>query len=343
MPGENAFENRLARVWPVDRWSEAGVLVAFSGGPDSAALLAGLTSVCPAEVRSRIVAGHFNHRLRGPESEADAEFARRLAHRLGVECVVGTGDVRSAAAQRGDGLEAAARDERYRFLAESAAQLGLRYVATAHTLDDQAETVLHRILRGTGLAGLAGIPSARALADGTLGLVRPLLGFRRAEVLEYLRFRELPYCVDASNEDLQFTRNRIRRELLPQLARDYNPQIVDALDRLAMQAGEWREVIDTFVAPLVEKAVVRADAAGCILNCRVLADVPTPLVREVLLHAWRQCRFPQQAMGFAEWTSLATMVAAASDTKQILPGSITAERRGDHFHLTPSGRSERET
>lgn len=333
------FDERLAASFPPKQWSEAGVVVAFSAGPDSTALLTSLAALRDqfegeTGIACRLVAAHFNHRLRGADSDADEAHAVVMAGRLNIECLVGRGDAALAAAERGDGLEEAARDARYRFLTDAAMRRGLRYVATAHTLDDQAETVLHRIVRGTGIVGLGGIPRARALADGTIGLVRPLLGFRRAEVLEYLGAAELEYRIDASNDDVAYTRNRIRRELLPQLAHDYNPQIVEALGRLANQADELRELVDGLIEPLLDKALRRADDAGCEIDCPALAAAPDYLVRAALVAAWQSCGWPQQAMGYDEWNALATMVAATSPTKRMFPGGVTAERVADALRLS---------
>ena len=345
------FEQRLALAWPPERWLDSGVLVAFSGGADSTALVTALAVLAKTQVqrchqsdatdaaREPIVAAHFNHRLRGAESDADARHCVETSQRIGVPCVVGEGDAATLAGEQGDGLEAAAREERYRFLETTAARLGLRYLATAHTLDDQAETVLQRMLRGTGPAGLAGIPRVRSAADGTIGLVRPLLGFRRGEVLEYVDECGLPYQTDASNADVRFTRNRIRHELLPQLVRDYNPQLVESLGRLATQADELREIVAGLVAPLAERAVVREDAASCELDCRALREVPRHLVREVLIAVWRRRAWPEQAMGFAEWDRLAAAVQDNDATTTfMLPGTVRAQKKGASLTLTrPSG------
>jgi tRNA(Ile)-lysidine synthase len=327
------FEERLAASFPPDRWLEAGVLVAFSAGPDSTALLAALAALCPRDAGRGIVAAHFNHRLRAAESDADEAHAVEIAGRLSVECIVERGDAATTAAERGDGVEEAARTVRYRFLEVTAKRLGLRLIATGHTLDDQVETVLHRIVRGTGVTGLAGIPRSRPLAEGTIGLVRPLLEFRRSEVLDYLRERGLPYRVDASNADVRFTRNRIRHELLPLLARDYNPEIAAALLRLSTQADELRELVGALVAPLFEKGVVRADTAGCELDCPALAAAPRHLVRELLVTVWQRCGWPLQAMGYDQWESLAALIADPAPAKRMFPGQITADRRGDRLVL----------
>ncbi len=346
------FEQRLADAWPPNRWLDSGVLVAFSGGADSTALVAALAALAEPQARRTdraastdatrgpIVAAHFNHRLRGAESDADARHCVETSQQLGVPCVVGDGDAATLAGEQGDGLEAAARDERYRFLETTAARLGLRYIATAHTLDDQAETVLQRLLRGTGPAGLAGIPRVRSAADGTIGLVRPLLGFRRREVLEYVDSCGLPYRTDASNADVRFTRNRIRHDLLPQLVRDYNPQLVESLGRLATQADELREIIAGLVAPLVARAVVREDATSCELDCGALREIPRHLVREVLIAVWRRRAWPEQAMGYDEWDAMATMTLAIPPfddalRKRMFPGGVTVERCDDALHLSP--------
>lgn len=334
MPDGGDFERRLAAAWPPAQWCDAGILVAFSGGADSTALLAALAELRPENAGDCVVAAHFNHGLRGADSDADAAHCVETSRQLGVRCEVGTGHTAALAEQQGDGVEAAARDERYRFLEATAARLGLRYIATAHTLDDQAETVLHRLLRGTGLAGLAGMRRARSAAGGAIGLVRPLLEFRREELRHYLAARGLTFRTDASNSDVRFTRNRIRNELLPQLARDYNPRIVESLARLATQADELREVVAGFIEPVVDALVRRADAAGCELDCTALAGAPRHLAREALVAVWRKQRLPEQAMGYAEWDALAAMALGDAPEKRMFPGGVTAERVGDALRLS---------
>jgi tRNA(Ile)-lysidine synthase len=328
------FEQRLAASFPYSQWAEAGVLVAFSAGPDSTALLAALATFRPTDATGKLVAAHFNHRLRGAESDADEAQAVASAERLRVECVVGRGDAATAADERGDGIEEAARDQRYRFLTETAMRLGLRYIATAHTLDDQAETVLHRLLRGTGLGGLAGIPRVRALAGGTISLIRPLLKFRRSEVLEYLRECDLPYRVDASNNDVRFTRNRLRHALLPQLACDYNPRIVEALARLADQADAHRRLSETLLEPLVDRALMRNDRNGVEIECRAFQQSSREQVREAIVVLWRQCDLPEQAMGFDEWNRLTDLAVDATPRTTDFPGAIRARKQGTSLMLT---------
>jgi tRNA(Ile)-lysidine synthase len=315
-------------------WAETHVVVAVSGGADSCALLAALVQLRAAG-GGEIVAAHFNHGLRGAAAEADAEFVCDFGERLGVRVVVGRGDVASAAALVGDGLEAAARTARYQFLLEIAQRHGARYVATAHTADDQVETILHRIVRGTGIAGLAGMRAARPMSEAVT-LVRPLLALRRSDVLDYLAARGLAHRDDETNAETRFTRNRIRRELLPRLRADYNVDVDAALLRLGQLAGENQSVIAELVEHLLTAAVQLA-AEQVVVQSPLLARQPRYLVRELFVEIWRRKNWPQQAMGFVEWEALAEMLFAQCDAlprQRTFPGNIQATKKGEQLALT---------
>ena len=333
MPTTLTFERKIATNWPTERWQDEVVLVGVSGGADSVAMLLALSRLRPASAAGQLVVGHLNHQLRGAESDADEDFVRTLAERLRLPSVVHSGFVAETAAQTGRGLEETAREVRHAFLAATAERLGARYITTAHTLDDQAETLLMRLLRGTGLAGLTGIPQARAVAGGSIGLVRPMLNVRRSEVVEYLAALGQPFREDSSNTDRAYTRNRVRHDLLPQLARDYNPRIVETLANLATQAEEMQAALRPTVEELLQASLRRHDATGFELDCSALRTALRHLVREVLIAAWTEAGLPLQAMGFAEWDALAEMAIAESPSKQMLPGGITAERRGPSLRI----------
>lgn len=183
------------------------IVVALSGGPDSVALLGALAGLAE-EFGVSVCAAHFNHGLRGDESLRDQHCAENVARRLGIDLVVG----QSSALDQGANLEARAREQRYAFLTRTAEGQSCTKIATGHTLDDQAETVLMRLLRGSGPEGLAGIQPVR---DGRI--IRPLIECSRAEVLAFLHAADLPFCQDSSNRDLRFLRNRIRHEVMPLL------------------------------------------------------------------------------------------------------------------------------
>ncbi|HSS99250.1 MAG TPA: tRNA lysidine(34) synthetase TilS, partial [Terriglobales bacterium] len=209
--------------------------VAVSGGADSVALLRLLLDL-RKEIGLVLSVAHFNHRLRAKDSEADEEFVANLAQKFGLGFHCASGDVSALRAAKGDGLEAAARTMRYQFFRELLNEGTLNRVATAHTLDDQAETVLLRIARGAGTRGLAGIypqlsvPGPR-LSDATI--VRPLLAVRRKELESYLNEIGQSWREDKSNRDLRFARNRVRHGVLPRLERALNPSVREALAEAA--------------------------------------------------------------------------------------------------------------
>ena len=331
------FESRLAAAWQPERWRDVSVVVAVSGGADSVGLLRGLAALKTGGAGSLTVA-HFNHCLRQVAAD-DARFVAHLAEQLGLPCEIGEGRVAEAASLEGDGIEAAARGQRFAFLQEAAERLGARYVALAHTADDQAETILHRIIRGTGIAGLAGMRRARPLGPAVT-LIRPILTARRSEIREYLADIGQPFREDASNANLAFTRNRIRLDLLPRLA-EYNPEVIAALVRLAETARDAQQVIDSHVEKLVARAISSpADSPERVsIDCRALAGEPRHLIRELFVTLWCSRNWPQQSMGFAEWDSLAGLILdpAKSPPPLHLPGNIRAQKTGEQLSLARLG------
>jgi tRNA(Ile)-lysidine synthase len=326
----HGIESAIAANWPLQQWRDVEIVVAVSGGADSVALLRALLRL--GGEPQRLIAAHYNHCWRGEESEADQAFVRELCASLAIRCHVARAD--GVPESGGDGLEAAARDARYAFLLAVARQSGARYVAVAHTADDQVETVLHRLVRGTGIAGLAGIPRVRPLEEGVT-LIRPLLDVRREEVLDYLASLAQPFRCDASNLDTRFTRARIRRELLPHLREAYNPQVDRALLRLARFAGEVQSVIDVRVESLAD-SVVHADSRELRIDCAGLAAVSPYLLREFCIWIWRSRGWPQQAMSFDRWDELAALMRQQipNPGKRDFPGGITALRIDRWLTLT---------
>jgi len=205
------------------------VVVAVSGGPDSVALAHVLHRLAP-EWDLSLHLFHMEHGLRGAASQADAAYVARLAGRLSLPLT--TVVLQPGELEREPGsLEANARKRRYAEIRRLAATIGAQRVATGHTRNDQAETVLMRLLRGSGTTGLAGIPPVRA-EDG-FTIIRPLLGCTRTEIEEYCQIHELDPRLDTSNLQHDFLRNRIRHELLPYLSEHYNGAVVDNLAQVA--------------------------------------------------------------------------------------------------------------
>ena len=315
------LELKLAEAWPPSDWADVTVVVAVSGGCDSVALLRALGAIASAG-EGRLCVAHLNHQLRH-EADEDERFVVDLCHRLEVACEVGRVAVERWAAASGDGLEAAARRARYDFLEQTAGRRGARFVVTAHTADDQAETVLHRIVRGTGIRGLSGMARVRPLGHATL--LRPLLGIRRAELQTYLDAIDQPYRHDSSNSDVRFTRNRIRHETMPRLRENYNAGVTEALLRLGVLAGEVQGVIDGLVEDLFARSVTIEGPGAARLELTGLADQPHYLVRELLMMLWRRQGWPLQAMGRRKWDELIAMaIEAAPPPQRVFPGEVVA-------------------
>ncbi len=229
------------------------VLAAVSGGADSLALLHFLHSR-----HYPLVVAHFDHQLR-PDSAADEAHVRALAAELGLPYVSAAENVAAHAQAARLSVEEAARELRYRFLFQAARQAGAQAVATGHTADDQAETVLMHFLRGAGLAGLKGMPPRSFLPvfDETIALVRPLLDWTRAETEAYCQKHALLYRIDASNADTAYLRNQLRHELLPQLTK-YNPQIRHTLAKTAQALQGDAQLLAELVDLAWEKAIYAA-------------------------------------------------------------------------------------
>ncbi len=319
--------------------SPRGMVVAVSGGPDSVTLLRVLVTLrdrdlssCTDGPASTLVIAHLNHQLRGAESDADERFVGELHGSLtakgikGLELRCERFDVAGQARAEGGNLENVARRVRYDWLAGVAREFGVSCVATGHTADDQAETVLHRLLRGTGLKGLRAIAAQRVLAPG-VQVVRPLLHVTRDEVLAYLEGESQAYRQDSSNASLDYMRNRIRHELLPRLAQHYNPGIVSVLCRLAEQADEaYRNHLALAEQLLAETERPRAGNL-LIFDRQRLAAAPRYLVREVFRLVWEREGWPMGSMGFREWDRLADLVSEKVVAVD-LPGGIRALQRG---------------
>ena len=221
------------------------VLVAVSGGLDSMVMLTVLNDLAKEE-KWRLVVAHFNHRLRGRSSQLDEELVSGSARRLGLRFERGEGEVRTRVEQSGQSIEMAARELRHKFLAETCKRLRIRKVALAHHGDDQVEHFFVRLLRGAGPDGLAGMrwigPSP---ANASIQIVRPMLNCSRKELAEFAAQQRIRFRQDASNDDLDFLRNRIRHRLIPLLKKEYQPGLDACVLRLMEIAAEESDFLDS--------------------------------------------------------------------------------------------------
>jgi tRNA(Ile)-lysidine synthase len=313
----------------------ARVLVALSGGGDSVALLLVLAELQASGVLTLAGAAHFNHQLRGAESDADEAFCRALAARLDVRFACDRADVAAEARRQKRSLEDAARRLRYAFLDRAADDLGADVIATAHTRDDQAETFLLRILRGAGTRGLSGVRPRRGR------VIRPLLDTSRAELRAYLAEAGEAFREDATNADLGRPRNRIRHELLPLLEARYSRGIVPLLAREAALAARDEDFLQQQAIEVASRIVLSDSGQDVRLDAAALAAAHPAIGSRVAAAAL--ARFADgRAVGFDHVDRLLALAVRGSDGAVSLPGQ-EAIRSGDAIVLRPAaGRRTRE-
>lgn len=258
------------------------IVVGVSGGPDSLTLLHLL-----CQTALPVVAVYFNHQLR-PESEREADYVQKLAEQWGAESfLTGKEDVRRLAVESGCSLETAARKARYRFLLSVAENQRAQAVAVGHTADDQVETVLMHLLRGSGLEGLRGMEYRTLLGEfsTTIPVVRPLLGFWRAEIEQYCLNNGIHPLQDVSNLSTEFTRNRIRLELIP-LLQQYNPQIKRRLWTMSRVVSRHLQVIEPVVEQTMERVCLEKREGECVIfNAAELRNLTQEMLNLVLWKA----------------------------------------------------------
>ncbi len=340
-----SIKHRVLERWPLEKWSRVKTLVAVSGGADSVAMLRVLVDCCP-NPGGHLIVGHVNHQTRGEQSDDDEQFVRELTEQLRIPFLRTRLDLPHSATEQqlaGEPVtrlnidEATLRAARYNALEKMARQSGTRYIATGHHRDDQIETVLFRLFRGTGPAGIGGIPGHRPACEG-LTIIRPLLPVSRAEIKELLVELALTHRTDVSNDDSAYTRNFIRNELLPIIRERFGDSVDGSIERLVMQTVEQSRFIETSAAQFDDAVVVSArnDGSRIEIDSDTLRSVAPVLIRCLLVRSWRRAGWPEGAMRFAHWQTLCELVTNGTPGPAInLPGNIRAERTGSLLVLTP--------
>lgn len=298
------------------------VIVAVSGGPDSVCLLSVLHALAK-DLDLTLQVAHLDHRFRGTESAADARFVEELAKDLGIAAAIESRDVPAYCAERGLSAQAGAREVRYAFLQQLAKSTGARRIALGHTADDQAETLLMRLVRGAGISGLSAIPPVRE------NIIRPLIGITRGEVLAYLQGQGIDFRTDPSNRTPVYTRNRVRHEVLPVLER-FNPRIIEALAAEADLLRDENDAIEAMLPGIMLK-VLHAEGDAVRMGREEFGRLLPALRRRVLRkaielaagddaidHSWIRTG---EALGF--------MAEAQSGRSMELPGGLLLEREYD--------------
>ena len=341
------IEEKILKAFPLREWSRRRVCLAASGGPDSVALVRAFVAIAKEnKLQNALCVTTVNHGLRGAESDGDAEFVRELGAKLGTRVVVKSidRDALERETKRLGSLESAARNLRYELLEGAAKDFGARYLATAHHAGDQLETILFRLFRGSGLDGLQGVATTRAL-DQSLTLTRPMLAISKSEILAYLTRLGQDYRVDSSNLSSAFARNRVRNELVPLLDDIFPNRWQGALLRLAEQGKETSafldELVDKFEIELENEtrrgkryrqtlqglnvAVPEKETADDVveLPLKTLQNAPQIVLTRFFQRLWRRRRWPLGDMGRDEWLRLVESVKKGKASRQF-PGNVAA-------------------
>ncbi|MDO8302472.1 MAG: tRNA lysidine(34) synthetase TilS, partial [Sedimentisphaerales bacterium] len=276
-----AFENTIAQFIRANGLFEpsGGILVAVSGGADSMALLYALHSI-----KADLTVAHINHQLRGPLADEDEAFVRQQAKKLGLPVVTRRVPVAAYAHEHKLSIETAARQLRMEMLAAIAHEKKIAYIATAHHKDDNAETIVHRLLRGTGFRGLAGIRPTKTFGNDST-FVRPLLCVGRDQILAYLNELNILWRHDHTNDDQTFTRNFIRHSLLPTLQNQSKDMLIELFDRLSCACRGYVDSLDSRAYQLWPRIVLKKENDRIELDPTIFAAAPLPLKPEIVRRA----------------------------------------------------------
>jgi len=295
------------------------LLLAVSGGIDSMVLMDAIQKLSRNH-SAQILVAHYDHQWRS-DSEQDAIFVLEEAANRGLSCFLGRAEAVPGIDEK---KEEHARHQRYAFFDQLAKEQNCEVVLTAHNADDQVETILHHLFRGTGLTGLSGMSRVRQLSERTR-LVRPILTISRAEIQEYAEENQVAFREDATNQSVKFTRNQIRHEVLTWLEMRGFSTIRESILRLSHQSGEIQASLEWLIEQVLSRALLAQTRDRMELCSESLRDVPRHLQREVFVTIWKRNNWPRQEMGFKEWDRLADLVVSAE--RFHLPGRIDCRQK----------------
>ena len=331
---QTQFVKSVESGWPVSKWRDFTVLVAVSGGSDSVGMLHAVHRLYRQSAGAgQLAVVHVNHGLRGEKSLGDERFVQEVSDSLGLPSTVLRLQPNLTSSYSGQSVEGFLRRQRYEAFEQAAARAGARYLLTGHTRDDQVETVLFRIMRGTGIDGLAGIPRQRPL-NSSLTVVRPMLSLARREIVQFLKSIGQSWRDDETNASDEFSRNRIRMELLP-LMRDVMGDHVDqSLISLADRAAKQTDLIKSLAKPILDSSF-RVKAGLIVVDTSLGKGVPSEIRKAALRMAWSQAGFPTADMSTRKWDLLRQHVYSdeLSGEPPMFPGGVRLTVRQDQVIL----------
>jgi tRNA(Ile)-lysidine synthase len=323
---EKTILRKIKHTLLARRMVQAGdtVLVGVSGGPDSVALVHILRDLAP-KFSYQVAIAHLNHGLRQDESARDEAFVVSLAQQLDLRVHVERQDVRRYQKNYRLSLEEAARRVRYRFYDAIAAKFGYEKIALGHHSDDNAELILMYLLRGSGPLGLSGIPPLRDAR-----IIRPLIDLKRTEILDYIALKSLDCVVDSSNSDSQYLRNRVRNKLLPELKAEYNPKVVESLNRLASILDAEERWIESLIQPIFEKVIVFEKQGRIGFDIEQLNQQNIAVRRRLIREAVLKVKGNLRRMAFVHVEAAVKMARKAAVSGALdLPDRIRIYRQND--------------
>ncbi|MGE3180026.1 MAG: tRNA lysidine(34) synthetase TilS [Phycisphaerae bacterium] len=335
----DSIANEALAVLRQHRLDQRGAhwVLGVSGGPDSMLLAMVLCHLNAAHVLDwTLHAAHLHHGLRGADADADADFVQQQARNLGLTYHEDRVDVR-AEKPSGASTEEFAREHREAFLQRIALKTGAGCVAVGHHADDNAETVLHRICRGTGLRGLSGMAPVRQIQPASrVKLVRPLLRISKVDIEAALRERNIEYRTDSSNESLEYTRNRLRRTVFPLLRETVNPNVADALNRLAAQAGWMSQYLADAAERVFDSLVIEEDPGRIVLNRNALRGKQRIIQAEVIRRAVSIVLGVEQDLSFQHIEAVLQLVHDSASGKEAhLPGPLAVRTQYGRVEFAP--------
>ena len=324
------------------------ILLGVSGGPDSVALLSLIYNTSRTDPPySEIFVAHLNHSIRGRESDEDEQFVTALAGKYGVPLITEKRDIVEVARERKISLEEAARDERYKFFECAAEKVGVNVIAVGHNADDNAETILHRIIRGAGITGVSGIRPKRKLTPvSTISLVRPLLFTWRKDITAYLEGEKLSYRVDSTNIEKDKLRNRIRLELIPHIEENYNAKIKKSLVTLGETALQNSDYLDAKANAVFEDVLVNRETLieTIALDIHKLKESPQILQQIIIKEAIVRLDIPLKKLSNRNYKDiLNTLNSKKTSAINVVKEYLNIRREGNELYLSKSRYCEEES